>query len=50
MSNITMHQLSLDFEPGMSKTRESKSCEKKKTGNVRLVTKRDCWEFINIAK
>ena len=29
------------------KTRESKSCEKKKTGNVRLVTKRDCWELIS---
>ena len=31
----------------MRKTRESKSCEKKKTGNVRLVTKRDCWELIS---
>ena len=46
MSNITMHQLSLDFKR-YEKNARVKIMREEKTGNVRLVTKRDCWELIS---
>ena len=46
MSNITMHQLQLDFKR-YAKNTPVKIMREEKTGNVRLVTKCDCWELIS---